>query len=435
MKYVHLYLLVVIILVESCSKSNENDNNPSPQTPVKDSTKVSFTLEQIGLSDMFDVFTQTTPSVRISKGKPNRPFSYELTGSNGLKKATDTVIKGTGTLSGSGSADLYFPGLAHYKDGEITIKITLNNPDTTIIAKTQKAEYKIRSYKDFIRIGFYIHGDTSAHYVQTQDFAFPDTVFTRSPCGSYLYGSYDGQGYKITNLSIKATEAAAGSLPDLGLFMAADSGSVLKNIRLELSAQGITSSVDVNAGALVGRIWGSMIINCSVKGKIQVPANGLYATTGGITGFAQKTNIIGCSFRGNITGHTAGGIVGVAGGSSVIDMCYAYTSFEGVYTGGIIGSRTDNVNIANSYAVASTYPASFLAIAPELKDVIVVSNCYANAGTTQNGVTIAALPNMNASLAALEITVNWPQWVPRPSNNKPYKYDTDNSAPMKLWWE
>ncbi|MVT09316.1 GLUG motif-containing protein [Chitinophaga tropicalis] len=435
MKQIYLCSLAAsLLLIASCSKNN--DNTPDPGTTTKqDSTKVSFTFEKTGTSEMFNTFTQTYPSVKISKGKANRSFTYELTGSNGLKKTSDTLVKGTGQLDMTGSASFYFNELTNYKDGEITLKVTFKGPDTTITAKTQKIEFQVRNYQDFMHMGFHTHRDTSVHFVQVQDFAFPDTVFSVAAYQSYFAGSYDGQGYKITNLTIKASRTPGSNPTDVGLFMDADSGSVLKNIRLELSAEGISSTGAAYCGGIAGRAWNNTIYNCSVKGNIQTPKDAIESYIGGIAGYISNTKMAGCSFRGNITGAIIGGITGMMQVTSVIDMSYAYFSFDASKAGGIVYNAGSTSNISNSYVVAHDYTApAFVAVGPSTSQ-LTITNSYANAGTAQTGVTIASLPNMNAQLAAMEITVNWPQWITAPANHKPYKYDTDQAAPMKLWWE
>ncbi len=437
MKNLYLYTLAAMALFASCRKDNDDIGNPPPQPGSGDNTTVSFPNDTIGLTELYGSFAKQSPTFTISKSKPNRPFSYSITsalGQNGLKKATDTVVTGHGQSDAQGYAEVFAPGLNNYKDGEITVVVEMENPDTTITGKFQKAEYAIRNYTDFMRIGFYIHGDTAAHYVQTQDIAFPDTVFTSSPSAGYLYGSYDGQGHKISNLTIRSAGTPPGTTSDVGLFIASYEGSVLKNLRVELSEAGVTSSGPGNFGGLIGRLYeNSTVINCSVTGKVQVALNAANAYAGGITGFAEKAKIIGCSYRGDVSGPVAGGIAGSLGDGSVINMCYAYSAFGGTNVGGIIAVRAGSINISNCYVVPTAHTMPFQAIAPVAAQVV-VTNCFANMGTERPGLTIGSLPEINASLAAMVVT-NWPAGVTPPANNKPYKDDVGNTAPMKLWWE
>lgn len=433
MKNLYLYTLAGLALLASCRK-DDDINNPPPPTGSNDSLHVRFTSDNIGLTELYASFDQKTPTFIIANGEANTAFTYQLTGSNGLKTTADTIARGAGKLDANGNAQLFVAHLNNYKDGEITVTVTLENPDTVLTDKAQKAEYQIRNYTDFMRIGFYSHGDTAAHYVQLQDIAFPDTVFTSSPSAGYLYGSYDGQGHKITNLTIRSAGTPPGTTSDVGLFIAGYGGSVLKNLRVELSEAGVTSTGPGYFGGLIGRLYeNSSVINCSVKGKVAVSLNAANAYAGGITGYAEKAKIIGCSYRGDVSGPVAGGIAGLSGTGSVINMCYAYSAFGGTNVGGIIAMRVGNINISNCYVVPTAHTMPFQAIAPVATQVV-VSNCFANMGTERPGLTIADLGIINTSLAAMTIA-NWPQGVPQPADNKPYKSDTDLNSPMKLWWE
>ena len=149
-------------------------------------------------------------------------------------------------------------------------------------------------------------------------------------------GTFDGDGYQITNLKISNGGEYAG---------------------------------------LFGNVWGATIQNCNVTGEI----NG-YNHTGGIVGYANdNTHILNCSFQGNvegdgeerggIVGHTSSGcevsgcfvtgtvtgekfVGGIAGwGAGTIENCYALANVTatGVSAGGIAGYYCSNFTIENCY--------------------------------------------------------------------------------------
>ena len=149
-------------------------------------------------------------------------------------------------------------------------------------------------------------------------------------------GTFDGDGYQITNLKISNGGEYAG---------------------------------------LFGNVWGATIQNCNVTGEI----NG-YNHTGGIVGYANdNTHILNCSFQGNVEGNgeERGGIVGhtsigcdvsgcfvtgtvtgekfvggIAGwGAGTIENCYALANVTatGVSAGGIAGYYCSNFTIENCY--------------------------------------------------------------------------------------
>ena len=149
-------------------------------------------------------------------------------------------------------------------------------------------------------------------------------------------GTFDGDGYQITNLKISNGGEYAG---------------------------------------LFGNVWGATIQNCNVTGEI----NG-YNYSGGIVGYANdNTHILNCSFQGNVEGNgeERGGIVGhtsigcdvsgcfvtgtvtgekfvggIAGwGAGTIENCYALANVTatGVSAGGIAGYYCSNFTIENCY--------------------------------------------------------------------------------------
>jgi hypothetical protein len=430
-------LAAAVLFATACSKKDEAPATP-PQT---DKTQVSFTYNTIGTFELYNLIAQSIAQsggyATISNGTPGRTFSYELAGSNGLKKTTDTLVKGSGKLDGSGRATLVLNGLMHYRDGEMTLKVTFKGPDTTLQAKTEKAEYKIRDYRDFVNMFPFRNPDTADHYVQVQDFAFPDTLFVRAPCYRGLLGSYDGQGHKITNLKLSAP-AKENEASYVGLFSRADSGSVIKNIRLELAQQGLTGAGSVQIGGIVGFSWQANIINCSVKGQIILDKK-VSGYVGGVSGFNYRTNMIGCSFTGHLEGSNVGGLMG-SFGECKINMCYSNFSFNAYAAGGLAAVPGGNGSISNSYAIAHDYNAdvtAFPAIGPvtHTGNTVVITNCFAMAGTPEEGVRMATtISELGLQAGTLEVA-EWPAGITAPADKRPFKLDTDLNQPLKLWWE
>jgi hypothetical protein len=279
--------------------------------------------------------------------------------------------------------------------------------------------------------------DSSDHYVQIKDFAFPDTVFGSAPFVPTFFGSYDGRGHKITHLAIYTADNNSG-IPRLGLFSAIDSVSVIQNIILELDSKGIKADVSANCGGITGWAWKSVITNCSVKGNILLPKD-VGGYPGGVSGFNYNVTMTGCSFRGRMTGSNVGGLMGSVS-SSKVNMCYAYFSFDAFAAGGIAAVPSPEAipEISNSYVVVYDYSAStFVAIGPVNYQIAngVITNCFANAGAAQDGVTIfSSVIDINTHLSTLTIA-DWPAGIAAPADKKPFKYDADLTAPMKLWWE
>lgn len=433
----HLYLCALaaaVWLATGCSKDDAS-GTPVPPQPEPDKTQVTFNYNQIGAFELSGIVSGSGIYAKVSNGISGRAFTYELAGSNGLKRATDTLVKGSGKLDANGGATVTLNGLVHYRDGEMTLKVTFSGPDTTIQAKTEKAEFKIRDYRDFINMVSFREPDTSDHYVQVQDFAFPDTLFDQSPYFRSLKGSYDGQGHKITNLKISAPRKE-NQATYIGLFAYADSGSIIKNIRLELAPEGLTG-IDAQIGGIVGFSWKADIIGCSVKGNIVTDKAGR-SYIGGISGFNYRTNMTGCSFRGHLKASNLGGLMGSFAECN-INMCYAYFSFDAYGAGGLAGIPGGDGHISNSYAIAHDYNADvdrFMAMGPTTdKSNTVVTNCFALAGAPEPGVKMAtSISELGIQAGTLEVA-EWPAGTTAPADKRPFRLDTDLDHPLKLWWE
>ncbi|PWV49791.1 hypothetical protein [Chitinophaga sp. S165] len=430
----HLYLCMLaatMLLANACSK----DGTSETPVPQPDKTKVIFNYDKIGSFEISSMLNGPGIYAKVSNGMPGRAFTYELVGSNGLKKATDTTVKGSSKLDANGGATLELNRLTNYRDGEMILKVTFSGPDATIQAKTEKAEYKVRDYHDFINMAITRDSDTSDHYIQVQDFAFPDTLFDRSPCIRGMRGSYDGQGHKITNLKISAPLKENLS-SYIGLFPFADSGSTIKNIRLELAPAGIVG-VDAAMGGIVGFSRQANIIACSVKGDLVADKN-KSAYVGGISGFNDNTNMIGCSFRGHLRGNNVGGLMG-SFDNCRINMSYAYFSFDAYAAGGLAGLGGEGGHISNSYTIVHDHNTDFykfVAIGPTLATgANVITNCFALSGTPEAGVKMGAtISELGIQAGALEV-VEWPAGTTAPADKRPFKLDTDLNQPLKLWWE
>ena len=111
-------------------------------------------------------------------------------------------------------------------------------------------------------------------------------------------GTFDGQGYTISGLTI------TGSGNVRGLFRYLQSGGVVQNVSLEVTIE--PTDLQDSLGGLVGNNRGS-VRNCTVAGSIQGETN-----IGGIIGVNESSGkIINSTFSGSVTGeHYVGGIAG-----------------------------------------------------------------------------------------------------------------------------
>lgn len=131
--------------------------------------------------------------------------------------------------------------------------------------------------------------------VLSADLDLSDVEFSSIPT---FGGTFDGQGYTISGLTI------TGSGNVRGLFRYLQSGGVVQNVSLEVTME--PTDLQDSLGGLVGNNRGS-VRNCTVTGSIQGETN-----IGGIIGVNESSGkIINSTFSGSVTGeHYVGGIAG-----------------------------------------------------------------------------------------------------------------------------
>ncbi|MBT2680147.1 hypothetical protein J7E38_14120 [Bacillus sp. ISL-35] len=160
---------------------------------------------------------------------------------------------------------------------------------------------------------------------------------------TFFKGSFDGNGFKILNLTINESSVY------VGLFGYINYGTVtIKNLGIENC--NINSNTYNYVGAIVGYLSKGNIQNCYSTGQI----NGQYGV-GGLVGFSD--GIIENSFSmANVTGTgRVGGLLG--NGVSVnalVNKCYStglvtVTPDPSLYNGGLIGSHSGSTAVTNSY--------------------------------------------------------------------------------------
>ena len=161
----------------------------------------------------------------------------------------------------------------------------------------------------------------------------------------YFYGTFDGNGKVITNLTI------SDATGDVGLFGAAN--GTIQNVVLR-NASVASSSSNTVAALLVGYAGGGAIKSCKIDGVVSSDyvAAGIVGHsskieisdcevnvecygdgyTGGV--FGSKDNNSGdvvvknCIVRGRIFGKIVGGIAGMLHGSDVISGCKSYATLS-----------------------------------------------------------------------------------------------------------
>ncbi len=180
-----------------------------------------------------------------------------------------------------------------------------------------------------------------------------------------LNGSFDGNGYTISNITI-VNDVSVSS--NIGFF-----GSV--------GRYGISSKV----------------INLALD-NITIDGNERISHLGGLCGTSYSGQITNCSVRGSIVGGVEIGLlVGVAN-SSDITNCKAVGIISGLeLIGGLIGCTAGGSNVSNSYASATVSSSNYCSgglVAYHYQNSE-ISDCYSSGSVTSNGEQIGGLVGYN----------------------------------------
>ncbi len=180
-------------------------------------------------------------------------------------------------------------------------------------AGTETSPYLIASAADFQQLATDVNGgnDFNGEYFQLTTNLDLSTVPPWTPIGGAgsgdtFAGTFDGDGYTISGLSITSVA------DHVGLFGDASADSVI----MDLTVSGAAVSGGKNVGAVVGRTYGE-VNGCAVSNNSFVESNGM--------------------------GQGVGAVVGSAWGSSskVIDCTATSSTVEGIaattYVGGVVG--------------------------------------------------------------------------------------------------
>lgn len=219
--------------------------------------------------------------------------------------------------------------------------------------------YQISSLVDLINLG-----DSpwlyDADFVVTQDINLTGYVFDWSVIarpssvttdysynGTAFSGTFDGQGYSLTGLTIDTSANPGRSY--IGLFGQLSSTAVVSNVMLnDVMIDGRNSRY---VGAIAGENRGS-VSKCGVEGNVDAGNSSMYA--GGVVGrsFTGST-IANCYFE-------AYGMLGVA---------------ANVYAGGIVGDAY-RCAVSNCYVVSTVVDANYAGPISGRSYIASTSSCY-----------------------------------------------------------
>ena len=214
---------------------------------------------------------------------------------------------------------------------------------------TEKNPYEIRNVNDLKLLAEKVNGGVTykdKYFKQTANIDLSNET-NWTPIGgtviehpstweiSVFKGNYDGDGYKITNL---------------------------------------TTTEDSNHVGLFGKVEDATIQNCNITGNV----NGYNYVGGIVGGVGVKTKILNCSFQGSVMGESdcVGGIVGETSAECEVSGCFARGKVEGLQkVGGIAGKGVGTIK--NCYALADVTARDRIAggIAGGTYN-LTIENCY-----------------------------------------------------------
>lgn len=245
--------------------------------------------------------------------------------------------------------------------------------------------YKICTTEDLIQLAAMANDYKTGNctFVLANDIDL-STVDNWTPIGDgYAFGgTFDGNGYTISNLKINTTNNPTG------LF--GWTTGTIKNLGVE--NVNITGASDV--GGLIGKAAGT-VSNCYTTGSVIMASyttdsggTAVVSDAGGLVG-TNFGKIIDCYSEANVTGdgNIVGGLVGYSSGDGII-RCYAAGNVSGKgYVGGLAGRAYCTVE--DSYSMGTVYGDFYEGgLIGETSSTAVLTNCYWNQSTSrmQNGI-------------------------------------------------
>lgn len=451
MKFKHAVpacLLMATALVTCKTEEKRPAPKPAPVAPVAEVVPpkpvLSFSQSRYGAADMNWMTVHPDTLAYFLHGTPLTTYNYRITSNKGMQHRGQQATEGQFTTDSTGAYAWNCLSLADYKDGGLVLTVVnTQQPTDSFATRTEKEQYVVRNYRDFLAMGRPAKNNRKVNYTQACDFAFPDTTFRDCPVPVKFASTYNGKGHTISNLTIAAPYRRKGTT-DVALFDTLDAAAVLKNVRLVLSAKGIRNANANAYTAGLATVHYGTIQNCSVKGNIRFPDSSGMA--GGLVAEASHARIIASSFTGRLEGSKVAGIVGNMQYTEV-DMCYANFSAKanntiaGILGFTYLGDSTHPTAVRNCFVHftklegAAAEKAGAIATDDfQNRETLQVSNCYSNGPVLTEGSTAyTSLDELNLAIGNVTVTDNGTGMAP--PHDKPFRPNKNaNKAPL-LWWQ
>ena len=276
-------------------------------------------------------------TLNFERGDANNACVLNLTCDPGVSYLTTGFT--TEPSAGMPSDGMYWIPITD-SEGEIYSTIITSSPFSGGDGESESTAFKISTpqdlknlsalyntgalYRKFYQLTTDIDCDNLTGFVPIADTGSQST-------GGIFEGSFDGKGFKISNLTVTVSSANSGYSGLFGYIGYPDggsSGTIVKNLTLENCTIGNTDYCGAIAGHIEGgTISGCTVTGCTISGTKEV---------GGIVGKCDDSNVTvsGCK----VTGTTTVSCVGV-------DIAYA---------GALIGNYSQGTLSNNTYEYTAT---------------------------------------------------------------------------------
>lgn len=233
-----------------------------------------------------------------------------------------------------------------------------------------------------------VRNNLTAYYKQTTDIDLSgysnwSKIGTATTSGNYFAGTYDGDGYKITGVTITGTTSIYN-----GLFGVIGSGGTVKNLAVSGSVNGGTQA---GIGILAGYNFGGTVENCHSSGTVTTSGNNAGGLLGATSGSVTKCYSTASVTASGASSNNIGGFIGAGlSNTFLISECYSTgnvsnsTTNAGSNTGGFMGIVT--WNITNCYSTGNVTSSTggraggFMGATGTIAGTI--SNCYSTGSVT-----------------------------------------------------
>ena len=284
---------------------------------------------------------------------------------------------------------------------------------------TSSDPYTIANASDLVAFANKVNGgETGAYAKLTADITLTSAWTVMGTSSKPYTGTFDGQGHKISGLSLTATAANAG-------FFGYVNGATIKNFTLA----GTVSSAYDNTGSVVGTANGATKIY-NVYSSVNITMTNAKNHIGGIAGQILQSSgntgeIKGCAYSGTMNlgscSDSNGGIVGYCEKNANIEIEYCF--FSGSMStsvnspnalGGILGYADDDGDTQNFLSLKYCFVSGTLspssgtnvgAIAGQPKGKVANTGIIAN-NNYISGVATNALGNSKTSATSTAITIS-----------------------------